>query len=139
MGKRILEVEGKPVFEFTVRIRDRNLDLKVLKTYTELHQLEEYIRQEYTHTRYPSFIKKNTKLPKIERDLNSSQMSSMTGSTGSAVSVTAQTEKFFLKKVNSIEKFLKTITKHKIYHCRQILDFLKIPSEIQSELLEERS
>jgi len=139
MGKRILEVEGKPVFEFTVKIREKNVDVKVLKTYQELRDLEEYIQGEYTHVRYPSFIKKNQKIPKLDRDLNSSTMSNITGSTGGGYSVTMQTEKLFLKKVNNIEKFLKTIAKQKIYHCRQILDFLKIPADVQRELLEERS
>ncbi|MFS8160572.1 MAG: hypothetical protein ACMG6E_10290 [Candidatus Roizmanbacteria bacterium] len=40
MSKRLLEQDHRVLFEFTVKLRDKSIEYKVMKTYNEFVELE---------------------------------------------------------------------------------------------------
>jgi len=143
MGKRFFEQEGVLVFEFCIRIKEKGVDYKVQKTYNQFIELDEFIKQEFIPSKYPLIISKKDFVPTLQKEYLSHQtpknLRTDKKSNSSLLSFTGHTDKIFINWVENLESFLKAILSNRLFHCREILNFCKIPEELQSQFLSERS
>lgn len=69
MNKKLIEQNSKAIYEFTVKLRSKNMEYKVQKTYTDFIEMEKKIREEFNPSLYPHLLKK---VPKLDKSIISS-------------------------------------------------------------------